>query len=807
MKFTLSWLKDHLETDASVEAISERLTNLGLEVEGVTDLRATLAPFTVAEVITAEKHPDADKLRLCTVRTGDDGPDLQIVCGAPNARAGIKVVLARPGMSIPESGQVLKVGKIRGVESHGMMCSTRELGLGDDHSGIIELPADAPVGVSVTEVLPLDPMIEIAITPNRPDCLGVRGVARDLAASGMGTLKPLTLAPVSVEPVPGTFDSPVTVSNGLEGDDRDACPMFVGRYIRGVKNGESPQWVKDRLVAIGLRPISALVDVTNLISYEFARPLHVFDADKLTGNIHPRFARPGETLVALDEKTYTLTPDDVAICDDAGPQGIGGVMGGLDTGCTESTVNVFLESALFDPRRVAATGRRLGIDSDARYRFERGVDPESAIMGAEAGTRLILDWCGGEASHLVIDGVPPAWRTEISLDPAQVLRLCGLHLTPADCRRILEALGCEVLAEDSDGVLTVLRPSWRPDITAEHDLVEEVARVHGFDRIPTMPLPRDPMPTQTLTNGQVRRVAARRALAGRGLSECATWSFLPKAHAEAFGGGQDALNLANPISSDLDAMRPSILPNLATAAQRNADRGVPNAALFEVGPQFHGAEPGDQHMVAAGLRVGQSGPRHWDAKPRPVDAFDAKADALAALVAAGAPTTNIQTVAEAPAWYHPGRSGALKLGPKVLAWFGEMHPGVLKTLDVKGPATAFEVFLETVPEPKAKPTKSRPMLNASPFQPVDRDFAFLVDESVPAETMARAAKGADKALISGVTVFDVYQGERLEPGKKSVALCVTLQPAQRTLTDEEIDAASKKIVAAVIKASGGELRG
>jgi phenylalanyl-tRNA synthetase beta chain len=803
MKFTLSWLKEHLETDASLEAIAERLTMLGLEVEGVTDLGATLAPFTVAEVVTAEKHPDADKLRLCTVRTGTEGEaDLQIICGAPNARAGIKVVLARPGATIPESGQVLKVGKIRGVESQGMMCSSRELGLGDDHSGIIELPEGAPLGVSVTEVLPLDPMIEIAITPNRPDCLGVRGIARDLAASGLGTLKPLT-----VEPVPGTFDSPVTVTSGLDEAGRDACPMFVGRYIRGVKNGDSPQWVRDRLAAIGLRPISALVDVTNLISYEFARPLHVFDADKLTGDIHPRFARAGETLMALDEKEYALTPEDVGICDDAGPQAIGGVMGGLTTGCTETTVNVFLESALFDPRRIAATGRRLGIDSDARYRFERGVDPESAILGAEAATRLILEWCGGEASHLVIDGAPPAWRTEIPLDPMQVLRLTGLRLDTAACRRILEGLGCEVLAEDEHGVLTVLCPSWRPDLAEEHDLVEEIARVHGFDRIPTVSLPRDPMPTQVLTGGQVRRVAARRALAGRGLSECVTWSFLPKAHAEAFGGGQPALDLANPISSELDAMRPSILPNLATAAQRNADRGVPNAALFEVGPQFHGGEPGEQRMVAAGLRMGHSGPRHWDVRPRPVDAFDAKADALAALAAAGAPVANLQTVAEAPAWYHPGRSGALKLGPKVLAWFGEMHPGVLKGLDVKGPMAAFEVFLEEVPAPKAKATKARPLLNASPFQPVERDFAFLVAEDVAAETLVRAARGADKALISDVSVFDVYQGERLEAGRKSVAVCVTLQPTTRTLTDDEIDAAGRKIVAAVVKATGGDLRG
>jgi len=802
MKFTLSWLKEHLETDASLEAIADRLTMLGLEVEEVIDLRTVLAPFTVAEVVTAEKHPDADRLKVCSVRTGDGGQDLKIVCGAPNARAGLKVVLARPGMTIPESGQVLKAGRIRGVESQGMMCSSRELGLGDDHSGIIELPAEAPLGASVADVLALDPVIDIAITPNRADCLGVRGVARDLAAAGLGTLKPL-----AVEPMPGTFDSPVRVTHGFDDASRDACPLFVGRYIRGVTNGESPQWVKDRLTAIGLRPISALVDMTNLISYAFGRPLHVFDADKLTGDIHPRPARPGESLLALDDKTYALEPCDVVIADDAGPQALGGVMGGLDTGCSEGTVNVFLESALFDARRVAATGRRLGLDSDARYRFERGVDPESAVMGAEIGTRLILDWCGGEASHLVIEGTVPAWRTEVSLDPMRVRRLCGLSVTGPECRRILTALGCEVIGENEDGALTVLRPSWRADITGEHDLVEEVARVRGYDAIPTVTLPRDPMPKPVLTDAQTRRVTARRTLAARGLSECVTWSFLPKAHAEAFGGGQPALDLANPISSDLDAMRPSILPNLATAAQRNADRGVSNAALFEVGPRFHGGEPGEQTMVAAGLRAGSRGARHWDGAPRSVDAFDAKADALAALAAAGAPVDSLQTVAEAPGWYHPGRSGSLKLGPKVLAWFGEMHPGVLKTLDVKGPVAAFEVFLEAVPAPKAKPTKARPLLNASAFQPVERDFAFLVDESVAAEAMVRAAKGADKGLIADVAVFDVYQGERLEPGRKSVALCVTLQPRDRTLTDEEIEAAGQKVVAAVSKATGAELRG
>jgi len=802
MKFTLSWLKDHLETEASLTEIAERLTMLGLEVEGVTDLAETLAPFTTAEVVAAEKHPDADKLRVCTVRTGRQGEaDLQIICGAPNARAGMTGVLARPGATIPDSGQVLKTGRIRGLESQGMLCSARELGLGEDHSGILDLPPGTPIGVTLPEVMPLDPVIDIAITPNRPDCLGVRGIARDLAAAGLGSLKPLTM-----EPVPGSFDSPVGVTLGTSEADREGCPLFVGRAIRGVRNGDSPQWVRDRLTAIGLRPISALVDVTNLISYEFARPLHVFDADRLTGNLQPRLARPGETLVALDEVEYALSPEDIVIADDAGPKAIGGVMGGLDSGCTADTVNVVLESALFDPRRIAATGRRLGIDSDARYRFERGVDPEGAIAGAEAATRLILEWCGGEASHLIVAGAPPAWRTEVSLDPTRVRALCGISVNTPTCRAILESLGCEVLAEDSEGVLTVLRPSWRPDITAEHDLIEEVARIHGFDRIPTVSLPRDPMPKPVLTGEQVRRVAARRALAARGLNECVTWSFQPRAHALAFGGGLPALDLANPISADLDAMRPSILPNLATAAQRNADRGVPNAALFEVGPQFHGGEPGEQQIVATGVRAGQSGPRHWDARPRPVDAFDAKADALAALEAAGAPVAGLQTVAEAPAWYHPGRSGALKLGPTVLACFGELHPGVLRTLDVKGPMAAFEVLLEAVPAPKARATKTRPLLAASPFQPVERDFAFVVAEDVAAETLVRAAKGADKALIADVAVFDVYQGERLDPGRKSVALCVTLQPTERTLTDEDIEAAGRKVVAAVVKATGGELR-
>ena len=797
MKFTLSWLKDHLETDAPLDVIVEKLTAVGLEVEEVHDPAKDLAPFIVGHVVEAGPHPNADRLKVCRVDTGAEV--IQVVCGAPNARQGLKVALARPGDRIPDSGEVLKKGKIRDVESQGMMCSWRELGLGSDHSGIIELPDDAAVGAKLTSVVNLDPVIEVAITPNRMDCLGVRGIARDLAAAGLGTLKPLD------EPaIPGTFASPVGVA--LE---HDGCPMFVGRYVRGVKNGDSPQWLKDRLEAVGLRPISALVDITNYVTVDRGRPLHVFDAAKLSGSVRARPGRPGETLLALNGKTYDLDADMVVIADDARALGLGGIMGGEDEGATAETTDVFVESALFDAVTVANTGRRLAIDSDARYRFERGVDPQSAVWGCELATRLILDLCGGEPSELVVAGAPPAGPGAIAVRPERVAALGGVDLSRDRVVEILRALAFTV-EDTADGRLAVVPPSWRLDVTEEHDVVEEVIRIHGYDTIPAEPLPRSPMPPVVLTPRQRQREFARRTLATRGMMETVTWSFMARAHAELFGFGDEALVLSNPISSDLDTMRPSVLPNLIQAAGRNAARGYPDVALFEVGPDFQDDTAKGQRLVAAGVRAGRTGPRNWVQAPRAVDAFDAKADALAALEAAGCPVDNIQVTTDAPGWYHPGRSGALRLGPTVLAWFGEIHPRVLKGLDVKGTVVGFEVFLEAVPQPKTKggaaAGKTRPLLRPSPFQPLERDFAFVVDADTPAEKLIRAAKGADRKLITEVRVFDVYQGDTVGAGRKSLALSITLQPQDRTLTDEDLDKVTAAVVAAVEKATGATLR-
>ncbi|GAB3449278.1 phenylalanine--tRNA ligase subunit beta [Insolitispirillum peregrinum] len=797
MKFTLSWLKDHLDTIASVAEIGKTLTMIGLEIEEIIDPSSKLDGFVVGHVLTADKHPDADKLKLCTVDNGQG--TLQIVCGAPNARAGLKVALATPGCVIPVSGDKLKKGKIRGVESQGMMCSTRELCLGEDHDGIIELPEDTPVGVPLASVLNIDPVFDISVTPNRADCLGVRGVARDLAAVGLGTLKadPLTA------PLAGTFASPRRVQ--IAEDTLAACPVFVGRTIRGVKNGDSPQWLKDRLLAVGLRPISALVDITNYVTIGWGRPLHVFDADTLNGDLLVRFAQPGEHLVALNDKTYELTAEMVAVADQGKAHSIGGVMGGVDSGCTGTTTTVFLEAALFDPRRIARTARTLTLESDAKHRFERGVDPQSPVWGAELATRLILDLCGGEASELVIAGDMPAGNGPIDFRPSRVRQLVGIEVATATMIAMFERLGCSVLST-SDDLLTVQPPSWRGDIAEEHDLVEEVARLNGYDNLPVTPLPRLSMPKQVLTAQQKTLRVLTRTLAGRGLHETVTWSFLPRAQAELFGGGQPELLLANPISSDLDAMRPSILPNLATAAGRNAARGYPNVGLFEVGPQFHGGEPGDQTRVIAGLRAGKTGPRHWDERPRAVDVFDVKADVLALLKAAGVNTDSLQIVAEAPSYYHPGRSGSLRLGKVVVAQFGDLHPAVLKALDVKGPMVAFELFVERLPTPKAKATKARSLLQASAFQPLERDFAFVVDTSVAAEAMVRAARGADRQMITDVSVFDLYQGPNMPDGKKSLAVSVTLQPMEKTLTDAEIEEISGKVIAAIEKATGGSLR-
>ena len=805
MKFTLSWLRDHLDTDATLEQIDQALTALGLEVEGIENPAATLSGFVVGHILEANRHPDADRLQVCKVDTGT--AQIQVVCGAPNARAGLKVILAQPGVVIPVTGEALKKGNVRGVESQGMMCSYRELNLGEDHDGIAELAENAPVGAPITTVLNFDPVIEIAITPNRADCLGVRGVARDLAAKGLGTLKPLTI-PV----LPGTFASPI----GVRIDDTAACPHFVGRVIRGVKNGESPDWLKQRLTAIGLRPISALVDITNLISYDLARPLHVFDAAKVKGDICVRLATDGEILKGLGERTLTLDPSMIVIADESGALSLAGILGGEGTGCTEATTDVFLEVALFDPIRIASAGRKLDVLSDARYRFERGVDPAFVIDAAHRATQLIVDLCGGEASELVQAGASPDWHSRIVLRPNRVEQLVGLPVSIARQTDILTALGCEVTEEAQVvdnaeygllDVLVVSPPSWRGDIKAEHDLVEEVARIEGMDAIAAVPLPRQPSPPAVLTAAQRRVGWVRRQLAARGLVEAVTFSFLPRAHAVLFGGGESPIALANPISTDLEIMRPSVLPNLVAAAGRNLDRGTADPALFEIGAQFDGPEPGQQQLAVAGIRADGAGPRHWQVKRRPVDVFDAKADALAALSAAGLSPDSVQILAGGPSWYHPGRSGQCRLGNKVVATFGELHPKVLAEMGITVSVVGFEVFLDQVPLPKVKATKARPALKASAFQPLERDFAFVVESSVSADALVRAAKAADKVLITEVKVFDLYEGPGIEAGKKSIALAVTLQPTAKTLTDPEIEAVSAQVVAAVVKATGGTLRG
>ncbi len=805
MKFTLDWLKQHLETAAPLDEITDRLTMLGLEVEAVTDSAAKLAGFVVGTIVEARQHPDADRLQVCIVDNGVE--KIQVVCGAPNARTGMKGVFAPVGAVIPGDihGGVLKKTKIRGVESNGMLCSEAEMGISDEHEGIIELPDDTPIGMPYAELAGLDdPMIEIAITPNRQDCLGVHGIARDLAAGQLGRL-----IAIDATKVKGSYKSPIAWAIDLPKDKTAACPMVAGRHFRGLKNGPSPKWMQDRLTAIGLRPISALVDITNFVTFDLGRPLHVFDAGLLDcgkpGALTIRMAKEGESLAALDAKTYTLDAQVTVIADAKSVHGLGGVMGGEASGCTEATREIFLEVALFDPLRTAATGRRLGIESDARYRFERGVDPESALWGAEVAARLILDLCGGETSEVVVAGKMPEWRHSVSLRPERLRNLGGVAVPDEEIARILEALGYEVRRDGEAFSCQV--PSWRMDVEGEADLVEDVLRVYGYERIEAVPMRIETaLPNAAITSQQRRVRQVRRTLATRGLLEAVTYSFLDGRTARLFGG-DGSLILANPISPELDEMRPAILPNLIAAAAKNEARGLADAALFELGPQYRDRTPGGQDQVAAGIRAGSTGPRHWSHNERPVDAMDAKADALGALGAGGAPMANLQITRDAPPWYHPGRSGVLRLGKQVLANFGEIHPKVLRSLDAKGPMVGFEVFLDRLPPPKSKGGKARKLLKPSPFQPVTRDFAFVVDKAVEADKVVRAARGADRALIDRVDVFDVYAGKGIARGKKSLAIAVTMQPGEKTLTDAEIDAVSAKIVAAVEKAAGGVLRG
>lgn len=785
MKFTLSWLKDHLDTTASLEEITTALVRLGLEVEGVENPADKLAPFVIAHVLEAEKHPNADKLRVCKVDIGKGEP-VQVVCGAPNARAGMKAVFGPPGAYVPGLDVTLKLSAIRGVESGGMMCSGRELELSEESDGILDLPADAPVGTPYAEWLGIDdPVIEIAITPNRQDCLGVAGVARDLAAAGLGTLKT-----PAVEAVAGAFENPVPIRV----EDADGCPVFLGRLVRGVKNGPSPEWLSRRLNAIGLRPISALVDITQYIMIDRGRPLHVYDLAKLTGGLTARSAKPGEELLALNGKTYTLEEGMVVIADDAKAHGLGGIMGGEESGCTEATTDVVIECAAFDPVRIGVTGRKLGLTSDARARFERGIDPAFIEPGMELATRMVLDLCGGEASTVTKAGEVPAFDKTVVYQPSRTGSLGGVPVDEAEQEAVLTRLGFTVEGKGAEG-WTIRVPSWRKDVDASADIVEEVLRLVGYDKIPSTPLPRaEGVARPTATPMQLRQRRARRAAASRGFQEAVTWSFIAPAEAEPFGGG--AFTLDNPISADLAVMRTSLLPGLIAAAGRNKARGATSIRLFEVGKRYlkEGEKP-TLALVATGEKQG----RHWGAKAAGFDVYDAKAEALAVLEAAGAPVDRLQVTVDAPSWFHPGRSGTLRLDPRnPIAHFGELHPKVAKALDIKGTVVAVEIYLDAIPQPKAV-KRARPKYAPSDLMSVSRDFAFVVKAEVEAGKLVQAVRGAEKQAITNVEVFDVFAGQGMEEGHKSVALAVTLQPGATSFTDADLEAISAKIVAAAGK--------
>ena len=832
MKFSLEWLKAFLDTEAGAAEIAAKLNAIGLEVESLDDPADKLAGFRVAEVLTAAPHPQADKLQVLTVSTGDGAP-LQVVCGAPNARAGMKGVLGLPGAVVPASGMELRKSAIRGVESNGMMCSVRELQLGDEHEGIIELPADAPVGAEFARYHGASPVFDVAVTPNRPDCMGVEGIARDLAAAGLGAFKPWR-----VKPVAGDYACPVEIRT----DDPDGCPAFYARVIRGVTNGASPGWMQARLIAAGQRPISALVDVTNYLSLGFGRPAHVYDLARLSGPVVARRARDGEQVLALNEKTYTLTPAMTVIADDAQVHDIGGIMGGEHSGVSAGTTEVLLEIAYFDPERIGATGRALGIASDARTRFERGVDPAFLDAGLDILTDLILRTCGGEASEVVRAGAPPSEPRQVAYDPALAERLGGVAIPPAEQRAALERLDFDVSFETSQppasasqderesGKNTVRaeeglsasedpsRSTWRVtvplrrhDIEGPADLVEEVVRLHGLDKVPSTPLPRaDGVARPTATPEQAMTRKVRRAAAARGLNEAVTWSFLPPADADHFAEGNGGLwVLENPISEDMKAMRPSLIPGLLAAAKRNADRGAAASRLFELGRRYLRGEGGasDERATLGLLLAGEKTPRGWaTGKAAPFDAFDAKAEALALLEAAGAPVGNLQVMGEAGPQFHPGQSGTLRLGPKtVLARFGALHPATLKAFDIDGPVMAAELFLDAIPARKAAGF-ARPAYAPPPLQAVTRDFAFLVDAALPAGDLVRTVKGADKANIVAARVFDDFRGAGVPEGRKSLAIEVTLQPGEKTYTDADLKGIAERIVAAAGKL-GAELRG
>jgi phenylalanyl-tRNA synthetase beta chain len=800
MKFTLSWLKDHLDTSAPFAEIVETLTRVGLEVESVEDPSAKYDGFVVARVVEARQHPNADRLRVCMVDAG--GGPVQVVCGAPNARTGMKSVFSPVGTYIPGKKITLSKGVIRSVESNGMLCSAAELELNDDHEGIMELPDDAPVGVAYARWAGLDdPVIDVALTPNRPDATGVAGIARDLAAAGLGTLK--TPAP---KPIDGASDCPTKVRLDFAPADAHLCPAFALRLVRGVRNGPSPEWMQKRLRAIGLRPISALVDITNYVTFDRGRPLHVFDFAKVEGDLTVRRARQGETVLALDGKTYALDDSMVVIADARGVESIAGIMGGEHSGCNESTRDVLIESALWDPTNIAQTGRKLGIVTDARYRFERGVDPDFCVPGCNLATEFVLEICGGEPSRMIVAGDPSAPRRSIDFPYSEVRRLIGVDIPREEGEAILTRLGFGV----EDGRVSV--PSWRPDVLVKADVVEQILRIAGVDRAPMTPLPRldEGVPAPVLTPLQRRTRLAKRTLASLSLREAVTWTFISKTAAELFRADRPPLALANPIASDLSDMRPSLVPGLVAAAERNARRALSDVALFEVGQIFLGFGENDQRIAAAAVRRGRakasSEGRHWSGGGG-VDAFDAKSDAMALLAALGVANV-VQVATGGPAFLHPGRSATLQFGPKnIVGWFGQLHPSVCEALDADGPIVAFEIILDAVPAPKAKGAKARPRLERSDFMPVERDLAFVVDANVRAGDIVKAAQSAERSLVSDIGVFDVYQGKGLPEGAKSVAINVTLQPRERTLTDAEIDAAMAKIVAEVSRKTGAILRG
>lgn len=788
MKFSLSWLKHYLVTEASVEEISATLNSIGIEVEGIENPAEKLAGFKVAKVLTAEKHPQADKLQVLTVDMGDGKP-LQVVCGAPNARAGLVGVLGTPGAVVPANGMELKVAAVRGVESNGMMCSSRELDLGDDHAGIIELPDDAPVGTPFAEYHGADPVFDVAITPNRPDCMGLFGIARDLAASGLGTL-----APILAEHHDGSFDCPVEIRT----DDPAGCPAFYGRVIRGVKNGPSPQWLQDRLKSAGQRPISALVDITNYVMLGHGRPAHAYDLAKLTGAVVARKAQDGEVCLALNGKEYPLDATMTVIADDSGVHDIAGIMGGEHSGCTEETTDVLLEIAYFDPEHIAATGRKLNLTSDARQRFERGVDPQFLDTGLDYLTQLILNVCGGEPSRIVRAGTPPLGAKVIAYDPSLAETLGGVAIPAARQQAILEALGFTVAAG-----WQVTTPGWRPDIAGAPDLVEEVVRIHGLDNIESVPLPRTSgVATPTATPAQKLERRLRRAAAARGLNEAVTWSFLPEAEAAEFADGEPWV-LANPISEDMKAMRPSLLPGLLSAARRNLDRGASSLRLFEIGRRYLRGEGGvsDERLSLAVVLAGEKTAKGWaTGKAAPFDAFDAKAEALALLAEAGAPVDNLQVMGEAGAQFHPGQSATLRLGPKtVLARFGMIHPATAKAFDLDAPVAMVELFLDAIPAKRGAASFARSHYAPPALQAVTRDFAFLVPEDVAAGDLVRMVKGADKANIVSARLFDDFRGQGVQEGHKSLAVEVTLQPQDRSYTEEDLKGIADKVTTAAAK--------